>query len=106
MKYFFAGAGLLVIFSGLAGCKNRSTEPAGQNEPASPAPAANVSETGTAVRMARADEVGKEAVCPVMGVKFKVTPVTQAADYKGKTYYFCCNTCPPEFQKNPDKYAK
>ena len=26
--------------------------------------------------------------------------------YQGKTYYFCCSACKPEFDKNPAKYAK
>ena len=26
--------------------------------------------------------------------------------YKGKTYYFCCSSCKPAFDKNPQKYAK
>lgn len=26
-------------------------------------------------------------------------------DYKGVRYYFCCNSCPSEFDKSPDKYA-
>ena len=43
------------------------------------------------------------AVCPVMGTK--IPDVTKAAGksvYKGKTYYFCCAMCKPEFDKNPD----
>ena len=58
------------------------------------------------IRNAKADEIGKEVVCPVLGTKFKVSKVTQASDYKDKTYYFCCAACPAEFKKNPDKYAK
>ncbi|HAX61468.1 MAG TPA: YHS domain-containing protein [Elusimicrobia bacterium] len=50
--------------------------------------------------------MGKAVVCPVLGTKFNVSNVTQASDYKGKTYYFCCAECPGEFKKNPDKYAK
>jgi hypothetical protein len=26
--------------------------------------------------------------------------------YQGKTYHFCCEECPKEFLKNPDKYIK
>lgn len=46
------------------------------------------------------------AVCPVMGTK--IPDVTKAAGksvYKGKTYYFCCSQCKPEFDKNPGKYV-
>lgn len=47
------------------------------------------------------------AVCPVMGTK--IPDVCRAAGksvYKGKTYYFCCPGCKPEFEKNPEKYVK
>ena len=45
--------------------------------------------------------------CPVTG-----ETVASAKDsvgtsvYKGKTYYFCCSGCKPQFDKNPAKYAK
>ncbi|MDQ2800792.1 MAG: YHS domain-containing protein [Armatimonadota bacterium] len=26
--------------------------------------------------------------------------------YKGKTYYFCCASCKPEFDKNPQAHVK
>lgn len=47
------------------------------------------------------------AVCPVMGTK--IPDVTKAAGksvYKGKTYYFCCGGCKPQFDANPEKYIK
>lgn len=47
------------------------------------------------------------AVCPVMGTK--IPDVSKAAGksiYKGKTYYFCCPMCKPQFDKNPEKYIK
>lgn len=47
------------------------------------------------------------AVCPVMGTK--IPDVTKAAGksvYKGKTYYFCCGGCKPQFDKDPAKYVK
>lgn len=66
-----------------------------------------VKEKGIAMRTARKDEIGKDVVCPVMrNVKFKVKAITQVADYKGKSYYFCCSVCPGKFSKDPDKYAK
>jgi len=97
-----------MICAGMAGCKSKGTAAAGgvQEETAAPASTTTAAATGVVIRMARPDELGKDAVCPVMGTRFKVTAITQAADYKGKTYYFCCNACPPEFQKNPDRYAK
>lgn len=49
--------------------------------------------------------------CPVMKV-----PVNKAVaakrglvglvrEYKGQKYYFCCSDCPPQFNKNPEKYV-
>lgn len=65
-----------------------------------------VKEKGIAMRTARADEIGKDVVCPVMNTKFKVKKNTQAADYKGKSYYFCCSACPGPFSEDPGKYTK
>jgi YHS domain-containing protein len=41
--------------------------------------------------------------CPVEGgdVDPAVTTV-----YKGKTIGFCCDTCPPDFKKDPEKFMK
>lgn len=25
-------------------------------------------------------------------------------EYKGKKYYFCCGSCPEDFDKNPEQY--
>lgn len=57
------------------------------------------------VRAAGKSEIGKEAVCPVSGEKFKVTKGTLAADYEGKAYYFCCAGCDKDFSKEPEKYV-
>lgn len=49
----------------------------------------------------------KSAICPVM--KNKIANVAKAAGksvYKGKTYYFCCKSCKPKFDKSPAKYLK
>ena len=46
--------------------------------------------------------------CPVTGDKVdmdKATKKKMFADYKGNRYFFCCNSCPPAFNKNPSKYA-
>jgi len=59
---------------------------------------------GVIIRKARKDELGKPVVCPVMGTKFNVEQNTESADYKGKSYYFCCGGCPPAFKSNPEKY--
>ena len=51
------------------------------------------------------EEIGKEAYCPVMKHKFKISANTPIVDYHGKSFYFCCPGCPPEFRKNPEKYT-
>ena len=74
-----------------------ATTSAGKIEKANPGAATAV------LRTARADEIGKKAACPVMKSNLKIKKGTEAADYRGKAYYFCCPGCPAEFKKNPDK---
>lgn len=38
--------------------------------------------------------------------RFKGKKTTNAAEYKGKTYYLCCAQCPELFSANPEKYIK
>lgn len=42
-------------------------------------------------------------VCPVSGEE---ADPSIKMDYKGKTYYFCCNKCLKKFKSNPEKYTK
>jgi Cu(I)/Ag(I) efflux system membrane fusion protein len=58
------------------------------------------------IRSVNSDEIGIEAICPVAKNKFKVDKETQAIDYKGETYYFCCPGCDTEFIKEPEKYIR
>jgi YHS domain-containing protein len=51
-------------------------------------------------------KVGTEAICPVMGGKFKVTKDTERSEYKGRHYVFCCPGCKPKFDADPGKYTK
>lgn len=45
-------------------------------------------------------------VCPITGEKISSVSTAAAQEtYKGKTYYFCCPSCKPTFDKNPDKAA-
>lgn len=47
-----------------------------------------------------------EIICPVM--KTVISSKEEAfgkTEYDGKTYYFCCGSCPEEFKNNPEKYA-
>lgn len=47
-----------------------------------------------------------QTTCPVSGEKLEGgdmgEPVTTV--YRGRTIKFCCNMCPPKFQKDPAKY--
>jgi YHS domain-containing protein len=52
----------------------------------------------------QAPEVGTKAMCPVSRQEFTVNEKTARSDYKGKHYVFCCPSCEPKFDKNPDKY--
>jgi len=46
-------------------------------------------------------------ICPVTGEKIaSVKDAVGSSVYKGKTYYFCCDSCKPAFDKNPAKYVK
>jgi YHS domain-containing protein len=46
-------------------------------------------------------------VCPVTGEKIEsVAKAAGKSVVDGKTYYFCCAGCKPEFDKNPAKYIK
>ncbi len=58
------------------------------------------------LRNAKKEEVGATAVCSVMGSEFTIKENTWVAEYKGKTYPFCCEGCIKPFSDNPDKYAK
>jgi YHS domain-containing protein len=45
-----------------------------------------------------------QTACPVM----EGNKIDKALfrDYKGQRIYFCCGACPPQFDKDPDKYVK
>lgn len=55
------------------------------------------------VHKVRKEEIGKKAVCPVLGNEFTVSENTKAVSYKGKIYYFCCPGCAKPFMENPEK---
>jgi Cu+-exporting ATPase len=44
--------------------------------------------------------------CPVSGEVIGKDAQTISTEYKGNTYYFCCENCKAEFEKNPEKYIK
>lgn len=97
-----------LLFVIIAGCSKTGDKT--QNPPpvSTAIQSDTTSETGNEVvlRKPKPEEIGIDAVCPVMGTKFKVTENNEVGEYKGKTYYFCCPECPPLFQKDPAKYVK
>ena len=48
----------------------------------------------------------KHLKCPVSGKIIAKDAKKIKAEYKGKTYYFCCEKCKETFLKNPEKYTK
>ena len=44
--------------------------------------------------------------CPVMKTWFVPNEKSDRYVYEGKTYYFCCPGCKPQFEKDPEKYLK
>lgn len=52
-----------------------------------------------------AAEIGMSALCPVTKSMFKVSKDTEACEYNGEIYYFCCNECPVKFKNEPFKYT-
>jgi YHS domain-containing protein len=49
-------------------------------------------------------EVGEEFICPVDGMRMRVTEDTPSTEYRGKTYYFCTEEEKRAFLQNPDRY--
>jgi len=58
-----------------------------------------------AVRPPGTAKVGDLAICPVQGQTFRVSAETTHAEWKGKTYSFCCDGCLEDFLKAPDAYT-
>ncbi len=58
------------------------------------------------VSVVRAEDTGS-FTCPVLHNPIaKVTKDTQPSDYKGVRYYFCCEGCKPQFDKDQAKFLK
>jgi YHS domain-containing protein len=55
-------------------------------------------------------EVKKEKAvkhsCPMSGKDIDKDKAKFKAEYKGKTYYFCCEKCKAAFEKDPEKCLK
>jgi YHS domain-containing protein len=72
----------------LAGCEKK-TEPA-DTTMTMPMPAPSAVDASIA-----------QKTCPVMGGAINKDIYV---DYEGRRIYFCCEACPPVFQKDPAKY--
>ena len=46
------------------------------------------------------------AIDPICRMKVDPKTARDKAEYKGKTYYFCCTGCKVAFEKDPEKYLK
>lgn len=63
--------------------------------------------TFTLVLAGIADHHTDEMVtCPVSGKSFKKSEANVSYDFKGKTYFFCCEKCKEVFMKDPEKYTQ
>jgi len=64
----------------------------------------------TARKLAETKDVGDSAdervTCPVMGTRIDKSKAVDKVEYKGQTYYFCCQGCKPAFLKDPEKYIR
>lgn len=59
--------------------------------------AGNIKEPGEA-------KVGDKTRCPVSGEIITVKESSPKFEYKGKTYYTCCDHCMTKLQAEPEKY--
>lgn len=71
---------------------------------------ASLAVAGFATPTAQKAKLAKKTValvCPVTGEKIaSIKDAVGHSTYKGKTYYFCCPSCKPMFDKDPAKYVK
>ncbi len=43
---------------------------------------------------------------PVCGMEVDETTASEAAEYKGQTFYFCCKSCRMEFEDAPETFLR
>lgn len=114
---------ILAVLGAVAlwGCSKTENKPTDTTPPSDstssttqekPAPDANVggatAHAGdtTAEPIAFTNDKG-QIVCPVMGTVIESKDKAVGyQDYEGVRYYFCCDGCPEQFKKDPEKYAK
>jgi YHS domain-containing protein len=59
------------------------------------------------VLMGQAQQKTEETVtCPVSGEMMKKAEAKISGEYKGTTYYFCCDGCKVKFMKDPELYLQ
>ncbi|MBN2013251.1 TRASH domain-containing protein [candidate division KSB1 bacterium] len=54
----------------------------------------------------KVDDKGQHFQCSVTGEMGTVTSETSFSDVNSKRYYFCCESCKPKFDKNPEKFTQ
>jgi Cu+-exporting ATPase len=72
-----------------------------------PRPETREAESGSYIIEVNMDEKEEQKqIDPVC--EMEVTPETAACsiDYKGKTYYFCAQSCKHEFQQDPESFIR
>ncbi|MAL19369.1 MAG: YHS domain-containing protein [Balneola sp.] len=47
------------------------------------------------------DTMKAQNICPVMGHEIEDPTSAPSSEYKGTTYYFCCENCKTTFDENP-----
>lgn len=99
-----------LLFGGAAFAQDHSAHHSAEAKPKAEAPKPQarqkkVKAEKAVLRAVTADEIGKQAACPVTGETLTVKEDTGSASYKGKTYYFCCPGCDKSFLANPEKYT-
>lgn len=52
------------------------------------------------------EELGKESICQVCGMKITLSSQTPALDYQGKIYYFCSEEEKTKFVKDPGRFLE
>ena len=85
----------------MAGMVARGMQYFPHREEAWPIPAAGMKFQRDAHAMNHLDTSASDVVCGMPMVDKKIN-----AEYKGKTYYFCAETCKKAFLKKPEKYIK
>ncbi len=60
----------------------------------------------TTVQKTTKESVVETVTCPVSGETINKAEAKITWDYKGKTYYFCCEGCKAKFTKDPESFLQ